>query len=192
MARTIVNIHGCWWQRPFRSLCFLAQQTLAKLLQSGSGWTLHHHHPGTVNFYLFSDRVIFMPICFMLFALFRFGSEICLEKNSFSHLRLRLQLSDENRLAEVTGSFRLSICSSSYPFIIPIFLPRRCLPRKLGHETQTWHANKNAMMTITTTRRRAFTLFFLMTRYIYLLNGDLIRLAFAFLCIFLESQTLLM
>lgn len=65
------------------------------------------------------------------------------------------------------------------------------LPRKRGHETQTWHANENAMMTITTTRRRAFTLFlfFLMIRYICS-TGDLIRLAFAFafLCIFLESQ----
>ena len=163
--------------------------------KSGPGWTLHHHHPGTVNFFI-SFLIVSFSCLYALCSLLRFASNprYALKRTASPTWDCKLRLSDENRLAEPAGNFRLSICSSSYPLISILPLPWRCLPRKRGHETQNLHANENATMTITTTSKtcvHSSFLFSFMIRYICS-TGDLIRLAFAFLCIFLESQTLLM
>jgi len=67
---------------------FALHQTFTMIrLPNSSGWTLHHQHPGAVSF---SSFLIMSFHASMLFVYFALNLRCIFEKNSFSHLRLRV------------------------------------------------------------------------------------------------------
>ena len=124
----------------------------------------------------------FMLICSLLFAFFCFESQMCLEKNSFSHLRLRLRMRLKIVLLDLLETFSFHFDGSFVPPIswyLLLHLFWRCC---YGTRTrdQNWHKNENETRWEFDDDDDDDEKMCVHFVYYILLNGDLIRPALLF------------